>query len=57
MVNRKIAIKVTEAAGTAAAVISTKRMKTKKIAGMLLAGVMIMGTGTQVFAVTPKKKK
>ncbi len=54
MVNRKIAIKVTEAAGTAAAVISTKRMKTKKIAGMLLAGVMIMGTGTQVFAVTPR---
>ena len=54
MVNRKIAIKVTEAAGTAAAVISTKRMKTKKFAGMLLAGVMIMGTGTQVFAVTPR---
>lgn len=54
MVNRKIAIKVTEAAGTAEAVISTKRMKTKKFAGMLLAGVMIMGTGTQVFAVTPR---
>lgn len=56
MVNRKMAAKATGTtrAGMEATVITTKRKKMKKVAGMLLAGVMIVGTGTQVFAVTPR---
>ncbi len=56
MVNRKMAEKARKRgkAGMEATVRGTKRMKTKKIAGMLLTGIMIIGTGTQVFAVTPR---